>query len=232
MRHFFRLISCLAVAALLSACASQPPAKLDYTAYKASKPRSILVLPPLNNSPDVNASYSVLSLLTYPLAESGYYVLPVALVDSTFKQNGLTVAGDIHQVPPAKLRDIFGADAALVCHRQQIWCDLHRIGQCHSGDGLGPAGGSAHGVELWSGSASASSAENQNNNNGGGLVGMLISAAIKQIAHNLSDSGHEVAAVTSNRLLSAGHYNGLLFGRTHRATAPTEYAVDDKAASE
>jgi hypothetical protein len=99
MRHFFRLISCLAVAALLSACASQPPAKLDYTAYKASKPRSILVLPPLNNSPDVNASYSVLSLLTYPLAESGYYVLPVALVDSTFKQNGLTVAGDIHQVP-------------------------------------------------------------------------------------------------------------------------------------
>jgi hypothetical protein len=41
---------------------------------------------------------------------------------------------------------------------------------------------------------------------------MLISAAIKQIAHNLSDSGHEVAAVTSNRLLSAGHYNGLLFG--------------------
>jgi hypothetical protein len=212
MRHFFRLISCLAVAALLSACASQPPAKLDYTAYKASKPRSILVLPPLNNSPDVNASYSVLSLLTYPLAESGYYVLPVALVDSTFKQNGLTVAGDIHQVPPAKLRDIFGADAAL-------YVTVSKYGATYTVlDSVTVVAASARlvdlrtGVELWSGSASASSAENQNNNNGGGLVGMLISAAIKQIAHNLSDSGHEVAAVTSNRLLSAGHYNGLLFG--------------------
>lgn len=212
MRHFIRLISALVVAVLLSACASQPPAKLDYTAYKASKPRSILVLPPLNNTPDVNAGYSVLSLLTYPLAESGYYVLPVALVDSTFKQNGLTVAGDIHQVTPAKLRDIFGADAAL-------YVTISKYGATYTVlDSVTVVAASARlvdlrtGAELWSGSASASSAENQNNNNGGGLVGMLISAAIKQIAHNLSDSGHDVAAITSNRLLYAGHYNGLLFG--------------------
>ncbi|WP_287882096.1 DUF799 domain-containing protein [Aquitalea sp.] len=213
MRHFFRLISCLAVAALLSACAaSQPPAKRDYTAYKESKPRSILVLPPLNNSPDVNASYSVLSVLTYPLAEAGYYVLPVALVDSTFKQNGLTVAGDIHQVAPAKLRDIFGADAGL-------YVTISKYGSTYTVlDSVTVVAASARlvdlrtGTELWSGSASASSAENQNNNNNGGLVGMLISAAIKQIANNLSDSGHDVAGITSNRLLSAGHYNGLLFG--------------------
>lgn len=212
MRHFFRLICGLAVAALLSACASQPPAKRDYTAYKESKPRSILVLPPLNNSPDVNASYSVLSQLSYPLAESGYYVLPVALVDATFKQNGLTVAGDIHQVAPAKLREIFGADAAL-------YVTISKYGSTYTVlDSVTVVTASARlvdlrsGTELWSGSASASSAENQNNNSGGGLVGMLISAAIKQVANNLSDSGHDVAGMTSQRLLSAGYPNGLLFG--------------------
>ena len=212
MRHTIRLMISLLAAALLTACASHSTAKLDYTAYKESKPRSILVLPPLNNSPDVNAGYSVLSQLSYPLAESGYYVLPVALVDATFKQNGLTVAGDIHQVAPAKLRDIFGADTAL-------YVTISKYGATYTVfDSVTVVTASARlvdlrtGVELWSGSASASSAENQNNNNGGGLVGMLISAAIKQIAHNLSDSGHDVAAITSQRLLSAGHPNGLLFG--------------------
>ncbi|MDP1142637.1 GNA1162 family protein, partial [Klebsiella pneumoniae] len=72
-----------------------------------------LVLPPLNESPEVQASYSLVSQVTYPLAEAGYYVLPIALVDETFRQNGLTTANDIQAVPPTKLHDIFGADAAL-----------------------------------------------------------------------------------------------------------------------
>jgi hypothetical protein len=52
----------------------------DYTALKKSKPRSIVVIPPKNNSIEVNASYIYLSTLTEPLAEKGYYVLPVAVV--------------------------------------------------------------------------------------------------------------------------------------------------------
>ena len=72
----------LAAAALLAgACATPQP--YDYTAFKEARPKSLLVLPPLNNSPDVNASYSFLSHVTLPLAESGYYVLPVTLVDET-----------------------------------------------------------------------------------------------------------------------------------------------------
>ncbi|WP_269436840.1 GNA1162 family protein [Ralstonia solanacearum] len=90
-----------------------PTKNVDYAAFKASKPRSIVVLPPLNESPDVKATYGMLSQVTTPLAEAGYYVLPVALVDETFRQNGLTTAADIHGVPVAKLKDIFGADAAL-----------------------------------------------------------------------------------------------------------------------
>jgi hypothetical protein len=75
--------------AVLSGCASQVK-QMDYSAFKASHPKSILVLPPVNNSPDVNATFSMLSQTTYPLAEAGYYVMPVTLVTETFYQNGLS----------------------------------------------------------------------------------------------------------------------------------------------
>jgi hypothetical protein len=97
---------------LMTGCATTPAA-YDYAAYRASKPRSILVLPPVSHAPDVDASPSMLSVATLPLAEAGYYALPVAPVYETFKQNGVTVADDAQNIDVKKLREIFGADAAL-----------------------------------------------------------------------------------------------------------------------
>ena len=108
-----RTLKALAIVAgllLMTGCATRQP--YDYTAFKESKPRSIVVLPPLNNTPEVQASYSVLSYATLPLAESGYYVMPVTLVAETFKENGMTQPADMHATPAAKLREIFGADAS------------------------------------------------------------------------------------------------------------------------
>ena len=112
MFDIYKWISLLFSLLLLTACAT-PQQNYDYTALRQSRPRSILVLPPLNNSPDMRATYSFLSTVTQPLAESGYYVFPVALVDQTFKENGLVNPGEMHQAPLAKLREIFGADATL-----------------------------------------------------------------------------------------------------------------------
>ncbi|WP_222102604.1 GNA1162 family protein [Gilliamella apicola] len=39
----------------------------DYTAFKESKPASILVLLPVNHSNEINARYGVLSQVTLPL---------------------------------------------------------------------------------------------------------------------------------------------------------------------
>ena len=96
--------------ALFAGCATKPG--YDYTAFRDSRPKSILVLPPLNDSPDVNATYSMYAQTTLPWSESGY-VLPVTLVDEAFRQNGLASPADIQQVPLKKLREIFGADSAL-----------------------------------------------------------------------------------------------------------------------
>ena len=106
-------VSLLAALLLFAGSGCAPTTMSDYTAFRQSRPRSILVLPPLNNSPDMQATYGFLSTVTQPLAESGYYVFPVALVDQTFKENGMLNPGEMHQAPVAKLREIFGADATL-----------------------------------------------------------------------------------------------------------------------
>jgi len=75
----------LALVLLSAGCAT--PAPHDYTAYKQSRPASILVLPPVNQTTDIKASIGMLSQMTEPLAEAGYYVFPVAVVSETFKHN-------------------------------------------------------------------------------------------------------------------------------------------------
>ncbi|MFA9441649.1 DUF799 domain-containing protein [Uliginosibacterium sp. sgz301328] len=200
------------VAALaLGGCAVKPPAKYDYTAFRQAKPRSIVVLPPLNESPDVEATSSVLSQLTHPLAEAGYYVFPVTLVRETFHQNGLDVAGDIQTVGADKLSQVFGADAAL-------YVTVSRYGTTYIVvDSVTTVAVSARlvdlksGTVLWSGAASASSNENSNNNSGG-LVGALVAAAVKQIINQSTNAGYSMAGTASERLLAGGRQNGILYG--------------------
>lgn len=89
----------------LAACSSKP-AQMDYTAFKEAKPRSILVLPPINHTSSVNAPYGLLSQMTHPLAEGGYYVVPVAMELETFHQNGVPMPDEMAQIPAEKLRAI------------------------------------------------------------------------------------------------------------------------------
>ena len=204
-----KMMAGLLALALLGGCVS--PKTVDYAAYKQARPKTILVLPPLNNSPDVKASYSMLSQVTYPLAEAGYYVLPIALVDETFHQNGLTTPADIHQAPANKLQEIFGADAALYITVTDYGTRYMVISSATVVTARAKLVDLKTGTTLWTGSASASSEEG-NNNSGGGLLGALITAAVKQVINSSTDAGHPIAGITSARLLSAGHPAGLLYG--------------------
>lgn len=203
-------ITSLFAVILLGGCATQAR-NYDYSAFRESRPASILVLPPVNSSPDINATYSLLAQATIPLAESGYYVFPVSLVDETFKQNGMTTPADIQQIPGSKLREIFGADAALYIDVKQYGTSYAVIASETRVTAEGRLVDLRSGKTLWSGSASASSNEG-NNNSGGGLVGLLAKAIISQIVDSLSNRGHAIAGITSNRLLAAGRPNGILYG--------------------
>ena len=178
------LLGLLAVS-LLVGCAA--PRSVDYSAYKQARPKSILVLPPLNESPDIKATYSMLSQVTFPLAEAGYYVMPIAVVDETFRHNGLTNPADIHGLAPAKLNEIFGADAGLYITVKEYGTSYMLISSATVVTASATLVDLKTGTTLWTGSARASSEEGNNGNNGG-LVGMLITAAVKQIINTSTDA--------------------------------------------
>lgn len=194
---------------LFSGCAATQSTH-DYTAFKQSKPASILILPPVNQTTEVIGPYAMLSQMTMPLAESGYYVLPVAVVDETFKQNGMTVAADIQALPIDKLRNIFGADAALYVTLNQYGSSYRVIDSVTSVSADARLVDLRSGQTLWTGSATAT---NQSNNGGSnGLIGVLVAGIVNQIINSTTDASYPVAGQASWQLLSAGRPNGILYG--------------------
>ena len=211
IQRLFKLAASACILALFAGCANQQKS-VDYSEYKQANPRSILILPPLNESPDVKATYSMLSNVTYPLAEAGYYVLPVALVDETFRQNGMTTPSDIHQLPTNKLHDIFGADAALYVTVSDYGTRYMVISSATIVTAKASLVDLRSGKTLWTGAATASSQENQNNS-GGGLIGLLITAAVNQIISSVQDdAGYPIAGITGARLLTPYKNGGILYG--------------------
>ncbi len=209
-----RLLSGLSLAALalvLSGCANQA-AYFDYAPLRAAHPASILVLPPVNRSPDVNATYAMLAQMTYPLAEAGYYVVPVALMDHAFKENGVQNAAETQALAPPKLREIFGADAALYTEITEYGARYQVISSETAVAARTKLVDLRTGAILWSGSARASSAENRNNNTGGGLAGLLVTALVEQVVNNLADNSYTYAGIASKRLLLPGTNGQILFG--------------------
>lgn len=106
-----KLILCFVVAAL-TGCANVAPKK-DLSAFTAAAPRSILVVPAINRSLDVDAANYLLSTLTIPIAEKGFYVFPVNTTKFVLEQEGFYEGERIHNESPATLANMFGADAVL-----------------------------------------------------------------------------------------------------------------------
>ncbi|MGH8558742.1 MAG: DUF799 domain-containing protein [Methylococcales bacterium] len=96
---------------LLSGCAIRQPR--DLSEFYAHQPRSIVVVPALNESTEVTASNVFMTTVTTPLAERGYYVFPVYLTGLLLQDIGLPEPGLIHQLPPRRFFELFGADAVL-----------------------------------------------------------------------------------------------------------------------
>ncbi|MCX8957710.1 DUF799 domain-containing protein [Erwinia psidii] len=209
MKNFLAIVGLLAVVTLTGCAKKTPP--YDYTAFRESKPASILVLPAENHATDINAAHSFASLVTQPLAESGYYVFPVAVVEETFKQNGLTSASDIRNVSAAKLHGIFNADAALYIDITEYGTKFIVVDSMTKVTATAKLVDLRTGKTVWSGAATAT--DNESNHNGTqGLLGLVVNAAVKQITSNITDKTHDVAALTSDRLLSANTNGGILPG--------------------
>jgi hypothetical protein len=209
MRAFAPLV-CVATLALLAGCVT-PPAPKDYTEFRRSNPRSLLVLPPINESTDLNATYSVLTTTTAPLAELGYYVVPVQIADEFLKENGLTVPGEMHQAPLEKLREVFGADAVLYLTVKQYGSKYQVFSSNVYVQLQGRLVDTRTGVELWKGEAHATHQ---------GQSGLL-EALVTQVLNKMFDQAHTVAVMASMQLLMPPG-QGLPKGPRHPEHSRTE----------
>jgi hypothetical protein len=190
---------------MLTGCATKP---YDYTNYRAHPPRSILVLPPLNESKDVRGTYGYYTTVTMPLAEKGYYVYPVAVVDQFFKANGLPTAGEMHQAPLSKIRAVFGADAVLYLTVKEYGSEYVVISSVTAVTVAGRLVDTQTGTVLWEGTVMAS----QNTGGSGGLAD-LIFALIGQIVSSTTDNAHQLSGFANTQFAVKDH--GLLYGPYH-----------------
>ncbi len=205
-RHVRALVA-IAAAALLAACQTQHPS-YDYSAFERSPPRSILVMPPINKSTDLNATYGVLSTATYPLAERGYYVFPVAVVDEMFRQNGLPTAGEMHQVSLDKIREIFGADAVLYPTIEEYGTKYHVISSDTVVNVSARLVDTRSGTLLWEGKGEL---RQGSGSGGGGALGALVNAALSQVMNSSRDAAHPVARLVNVQMVGA-EGRGLPYG--------------------
>ena len=196
--------------AFLGGCATKAP-PYDYAAFMKAKPTTLLVMPPVNESPEVNATSGVWSHATVPLAEAGYYVMPITLVDETFRQNGVTSANDAQDISTTKLREFFGADAAVYMKIKKYGTSYAVLASETRVEVEARIVDLRNGELLWQGNAVATSAEEQQQSQGG-LIGLLVTAIVKQIIGTATDASYRYAGIANQRLLGAPRYNGVLPG--------------------
>jgi hypothetical protein len=105
-------ICLIGLAAGIAGCASNVEYK-DYTAFRADNPRSILVVPALNNTVSVEAPDFFHSTVSRPFAERGYYVFPANMMKRLLEEEGLADAGLVHSADPTRLGRLFECGAIL-----------------------------------------------------------------------------------------------------------------------
>jgi len=204
--HRFCLLGLIMVSILAGAgCAISPG--VDYSAYRLHRPRSILVLPPRNESNIVEAPYVYLSTITRPLAECGYYVFPVALIDAFMKENGLPTAEEMHGVPLQKFREVFGADAVLYVTIED-WGQKYLILQSVT---VVKARAQLVVVEsgqvIWQGKQYMT----QGSGGGGDPLAMLVAALVSQVIASMSNPTYPLARRANYQMVSDAE-EGLLLG--------------------
>ena len=77
------------------------------------KPLSILVLPPLNSSTAVESKEYYLTTIAEPLSLSGFYVMPIEIVNQIMKDEGINDSSEFLNLNPKIFNEHFGSDAIL-----------------------------------------------------------------------------------------------------------------------
>ena len=101
----------LAITLLLSACASPRP--VDHARFNEANTRSVLILPPANQTTAAQASDLYYTSLAVPLTRAGFYVFPAFVTQRIMQNEGIIDGAQLDDIPYSRFHELFGADLLL-----------------------------------------------------------------------------------------------------------------------
>lgn len=173
---YLRLTLLLVSVIVVSGCATNSD-RLD--AFHAMQPKSILIVPPLSEVTDVQASTSVLATLPFFLAEKGFYVFPVNTVKTLLEFEGYYEPAEVHAAPPEQLAELFKADSVLYVTIHE-WTAKYLVLSTTTEVDFGYKLVAADGTLLWEERRKAKYSPNNSSAGNLGLVINTIQAALER----------------------------------------------------
>lgn len=111
-----RLFPLLLLVLAVSSCGLSSPSQTRSSLYPGmyeEHPVTLLVMPPINNTANVEAKELLYTSISRPLAEAGYYVIPPTLAMAVLRQESGYDAELFLDRPLRQFHDFFGADAVV-----------------------------------------------------------------------------------------------------------------------
>ena len=110
-----KIVPLFVLVVLLSACGASADLTRGqlYPGMYEEKPVTLLVMPPINNSANVEAKELLYTSISRPLAEAGYYVIPPSLAMAVLRQESGYDAELFLDKPLKQFHEFFGADAVV-----------------------------------------------------------------------------------------------------------------------
>jgi hypothetical protein len=221
-----RLCSAIVVTAALAIGVAIVPAGAAtagvYSAFRQESPRSILIVPVLNNTVNVNAPDFFLSTVSRPFADRGYYVFPTHMVKRVLEDDGLADPGLVHGADPRRLGGLFGCDAVLYVSIEE-WTSKYivlatstqvsfkyTIKSCKTGQ------------TLWTDTESRVYSPQNNNSSGNLLADLLAQALVAALEKGMPN--YMPLTIEANAAAAGGRGRGIPAG----PYLPAMYLKDEK----
>jgi len=175
---------------LISGCATpvKPVTKGEkFPKMYEQQPRSLLILPPMNESTDAEAKDYYMTTVEIPFASMGYYVMPVEMVSDIMRQEGITSTELLYNLPLEKLHEYFGADAVLYTHIKK-WDVSYIVIDSHLTVSIESEIVSTKTSEkLWGYTGTVVQKLSPDNNSNNGLIGLLVNVIATAVATARAD---------------------------------------------
>ena len=210
-RNLLGLVSALLASMVMTGCAAHQEVTKGEAFPKMYEedPRSILVLPAMNESTAADAKDYYATTIEMPIAQIGYYVFPMEMVGDILKQEGVYDTELLYSMPADKFYDYFGADAVMFTRIKKWDVSYAVVASSLTVTIASEIVSTKTNEQLWQYEGSVTVDLSGGNSGNGGLAGLLAQAIATAINTAAADYV-EYAHVANARLffaLPAGPYH-------------------------